>query len=86
MLSHYPNLFDRVVFVFPSSLYFITEASLTEAREIGFPEEKLDFYEVNLRENRIIQLTNPKLVNVEFGDRTLDMIADGFFEPTRKQQ
>jgi len=84
MLSHYPNLFDRVVFVFPSSLYFITEASLTEAREIGFPEEKLDFYEVNLRENRIIQLTNPKLVNVEFGDRMLDMIADGISEPTKK--
>lgn len=84
MLSHYPNLFDKVVFVFPSSLNLMTEAMLTEAREIGFPEEKLEFYEVNLRENKIIQLTNPKLIDVEFGDRMLDWIADGFDGPTGK--
>ena len=78
MLSHFPNLFDKVVFVFPSSLYLMVEAMLTEAREIGFPEEKLEFYEVNLRENRIIRLPNPKLIDVEFGDRMLDRIADGF--------
>ncbi len=84
MLSHFPNLFDKLMFVFSSPIYYMAEATLTEAREIGFPEEKLEFYEVNLRENRIIQLINPKLVDVEFGDRMLDMIADGSGEPTKK--
>lgn len=84
MLSHFPNLFDKVAFVFPSLITSMTEGVLTEAREVGFPEDKLEFYEVNLRENRIIQLTNPKLVDVEFGDRMLDLIADGFGESTKK--
>ncbi|MCK4733403.1 MAG: hypothetical protein KAT65_13205, partial [Methanophagales archaeon] len=84
MLLHFPDLFDKVVFVFPSFILGMVEATLTEAREIGFPEEKLEFYEVNLRENRIVQLTNAKLIEVEFGDRMLDMIADGFGEPTKK--
>ena len=84
MLSHYPNLFDKVVFVFPSSLDLVAEAMLTEARETEFPEEKLKFYEVNLEKNRIFQLTNPKLIDVEFGDRMLDWIADGFDGPTGK--
>lgn len=84
MLTHYPKLFDKAIFVFPSLIASMTEGVLTEAKEVGFPEEKLEFYEVNLRENKIIQLTNPKLVDVEFGDRMLDMIADGFGEPTKK--
>jgi len=84
MLSHFPDLFDKIVFVFSSLILGMAEATLTEAREIGFPEEKLEFYEVNLRENRIVQLTNAKLIDVEFGDRMLDMIADGFGEPTKK--
>lgn len=84
MLSHFPNLFDKVVFVFSSPILGMAEAALTEAREIGFPEEKLEFYEANLRDNRIIQLTNPKLIDVEFGDRMLDMIADGFGGLTKK--
>ncbi|NMX20938.1 hypothetical protein C5S30_00540 [ANME-1 cluster archaeon GoMg4] len=84
MLSHFPDLFDKVVFVFPSFILGMAEATLTEAREIEFPEEKLEFYKVNLRENRIVQLTSAKLVDVEFGDRILDMIADGIFEPTKK--
>lgn len=84
MLSHFPNLFDKVVFVFSSLIDAMVEATLTEAKEIGFPEEKLEFYELNLRENRIIKVMKPKLINVEFGDRMLDMIADGVSEPTKK--
>lgn len=84
MLSHFPNLFDKVVFVFSSDIPFRAEATLTEAREIRFPKEKLEFYEVNLRDNRVIHLTDPKLIGVVFGDRILDLIADGFYEPTKK--
>lgn len=84
MLSHFPNLFDKVVFVFPSLIASMTEGVLTEAKEVGFPEKKLEFYEVNLRENRIVQLTSPKLIDVEFGDRMLDIIADEFGRPKKK--
>ena len=63
MLSHFPNLFDKLMFVFSSPIYYMAEATLTEAREIGFPEEKLEFYEVNLRENRIIVLDKTFLTN-----------------------
>ena len=84
VLSHSPNLFDKVVFVFPSLIAPMAESELAEARKIGFPEEKLEFYEVNLRENKIIHLVDPKLVDLEFGDRILDMIADGFVEPRKK--
>lgn len=84
MLSHFPDLFDKVVFVFSSLISGMAEATLTEARVIGFPEAKFVFYEVNLRENRIIRLVNPKLTDVEFGNRMLDMIADGFGEPVKK--
>ena len=84
MLSHFPDLFDKVVFVFSSLISGMAEATLTEARVIGFPGEKFVFYEVNLRENRIIRLVNPKLTEVEFGNRMLDMIADGCGEPVKK--
>lgn len=84
MLSHFPNLFDKVVFVFSSLIVGMAEAVLTEAREIGFPEEKIEIYEVNIQEGKIIQFTNLRLIDVEFGDRMLDMIADGCGEPTKK--
>lgn len=84
MLSHFPNLFDKVVFVFSSLIAGMAEAVLTEAREIGFPEEKIEIYEVNIKEGKIIQFTNLRLIDVEFGNRMLDMIADGFGEPKKK--
>ncbi len=84
MLSHYPNLFDKVVFAYSSPIVGMTEGTLTEAREIGFPEEQLEIYEISLQENKIIRFANPRLTDVEFGDRMLDMIADGFGEPSKK--
>ncbi len=86
MLSHFPDLFDKAVFVFPSLVlhFLIAEYMLAEAKNIGFPDDKLEFYEVNLGENRILHIVNPKLIDLEFGDRMLDLIADGMFEPTGK--
>ena len=43
MLTHYPKLFDKAIFVFPSLIASMTEGVLTEAKEVGFPEEKLEW-------------------------------------------
>ncbi len=85
MRLHFPNLFDKVVFVFPPPMYSMVEATLIGAREIGFPEEKLEFYEVDFEGNIIFHLTNKKLVDVEFGNRMLDWIADGCGELFKKK-
>lgn len=84
ILSYFPELIDKVVFVFPNLLPAMTEGTLVEARKIKFSANKLEFYEVNLREARLQYIVNPKLVRVEFGDRILDMIADGYVKPTGK--
>ncbi len=81
MLSYFPDLFDKVVFASPNFLgIFVVENILAEAKEIGFPEEKLEFYEINLKENKIRRIANLKLVEVKFKDRIVDMIADGYIE------
>jgi hypothetical protein len=79
-----PELIDKVIFVFPDLLYAMTEGLLVEARKVGFPEDKLEIFEVNLRENQIIHAVNPLLVETEFGDGLLDKIGDGAQNPTGK--
>ena len=85
MLSHFPDLFDKAVFVFSFPMFSMVEATLIGAREIEFPDDKLEFYDVDLEKSRICHLTNPKLVDVEFGNSTLDLIADGFGEYFKKK-
>lgn len=86
ILSYFPEMIDKVVFVFPSLLWPMAEATLVEARKIKFPADKLEFHEVNLREAafRHLIVPNPKLVKTEFGDRVIDMIADGYLTPRGK--
>jgi hypothetical protein len=77
-----PGLVDKVVFVFPGLISVMLEGLLVEARKVGFSEDMLEVFEVNLRENQILQAISPKLVSTEFGDRLLDMIADGIQNPS----
>ncbi|XES76097.1 MAG: hypothetical protein ACBZ72_07870 [Candidatus Bathyarchaeia archaeon] len=77
-----PGLIDKVVFVFPGLISAMLEGLLIEARKVCFPEDMLEVFEVNLRENQILQAISPKLVSTEFGDRLLDMIADGIQNPS----
>ncbi|MGD6810889.1 MAG: hypothetical protein ACQCN3_14420 [Candidatus Bathyarchaeia archaeon] len=77
-----PGLIDKVVFVFPGLISAMLEGLLVEARKVGFPEDMLEVFEVNLRENQILYAINPKLVSTEFGDRVLDTIADGIQNPS----
>lgn len=79
-----PDLIDKVLFVFPDLISSMLEGLLVEARKVGFPEDKLDIFEVNLRENQILHAVNPQLIETEFGDRLLDMIGDGVQNPTGK--
>ena len=78
MLDYYPELFDQVLFVFPDMIQHMSLETLIEANKIGFPIEKLEFYEVNLRNNQILHGLNLSLANTEFGDGLLDMLADGY--------
>jgi hypothetical protein len=80
--SRCPDLIDKVVFVFPGLISAFLEGLLVEARKVGFPEDRLDVLEVNLKENQILYAISPKLVSTEFGDRLLDMIADGIQNPS----
>ncbi len=84
--SYFPKMIDKVVFVFPNLSLAMAEATLAEARKVKFPVRKLEFYEVNLREATFLHLIipSPKLVKTEFGDRVIDMIADGDAKPTGK--
>lgn len=84
MADYYPELFDQVLFVFPDMIQYMALATLIEANKIGFPTEKLAFYEVNLRTNQILHGVNLTLAHTEFGDGLLDMIADGYSEVTGK--
>lgn len=83
-LSYFPELIDKVVFVFSGILEAMVEGTLVEAKTIRFPIKKLEFYEVNLREARLMHVIKPKLVQTEFGDRILDGIADGSVKLTGK--
>lgn len=87
MLDIYPDLFDKVVYVFPlgvGGVYVLTEHILIETRKIRFPRRKLEFFGIDLRGGNITQLLSPKLVKLEFGDRGLDWIADGGNPPKKK--
>jgi hypothetical protein len=84
VLSYFPELIDKVVFIFSGILGGAMEGTLVEAKTIGFPVEKLEFYEINLREARLMHAIRPKLVKTEFEDRILDGIADGTMKLTGK--
>ena len=85
MLSNYPYLFDKAVFVFSSPMFPMVEATLIGAKEIGFSKDKLEFYEIDLDNNKICHLTNSDLVEVEFGNSMLDWIADGYGQYFKKK-
>jgi len=84
IFSYFPELIDKVVFVFSGILAGMVEGTLVEAKEMRFPAKKLEFYEVNLREAQLSYAIKPKLVKTEFGDRILDVIADGSVKLTGK--
>lgn len=84
ILSYFPELIDRVVFIFPGIFAGMMEGTLVEAKRIRFPIRKLEFYEMNLREARLMHAIKCKLVKTEFGNRMLDGIADSTMNPTGK--
>ena len=43
MNEYFPELFDRVLFVFPDIIQYLSLGTLIEANKIGFPTKKLEF-------------------------------------------
>lgn len=85
VLSLYPDLVDKVTLVFSDFLNgAMIKGTLVEANGLGFPVDRLEFYEVNLREDRFRHAIKPSLIKAEFGDELLDMIADGSMNPSGK--
>jgi hypothetical protein len=76
MLSQFPDLFDKVVVV-SSSCYLAALGYLQEAKEVRFPEDKFDFYGVDLQKGEVQHVENARLVKTKFGDILLDIIAGG---------
>ena len=79
--SSSPNLIDKVIFAFPGWVEYMTQATLIEANKIGFNSETIGVYEVNLKENLVLYIENPSLVEVEFGDIILEKIGKGEENP-----
>lgn len=88
MFSEFIDLFDKVVYVFPGNfdnffIYLMAETILAKARELAEAkknshiEDKIEIYFVDLENGMIFELTNCSLVDLEFGDRIVDLVADG---------